>query len=31
VDKTGKVAVRLIGGVTEPQLQKELDYALSGS
>lgn len=31
VDKTGKVAVRLIGGVTELQLQKELDYALSGS
>jgi thiol-disulfide isomerase/thioredoxin len=31
VDKTGKVAVRAIGGVTEPELEKELTYALSGS
>ena len=31
VDKTGKVAVRAIGGVTEPELEKELTYALTGS
>jgi len=31
VDRNGKVAVRAIGGITEPQLDKELDYALTGS
>jgi len=31
VDRTGKVAVRAIGGVTEPELDQQLDYALSGS
>ncbi|HEX4789642.1 MAG TPA: TlpA disulfide reductase family protein [Actinospica sp.] len=31
VDKTGKVAVRAIGGITEPELDQELTYALSGS
>jgi thiol-disulfide isomerase/thioredoxin len=28
VDKSGKVAVRAIGGITEPELDKELDYVL---
>jgi thiol-disulfide isomerase/thioredoxin len=31
IDKTGKVAVRAIGGITEPELDQELTYALSGS
>lgn len=31
VDKDGKVAVRAIGGITEPELDQELTYALSGS
>lgn len=31
VDKQGRVAVRAIGGVTEPELEKELTYALTGS
>jgi thiol-disulfide isomerase/thioredoxin len=31
VDSDGKVAVRAIGGVTEPELDQQLDYALSGS
>lgn len=31
VDSNGKVAVRAIGGITEPELEQDLDYALSGS
>ena len=31
VDRNGKVAVRAIGGITEPELDQDLDYALSGS
>ena len=31
VDSSGKVAVRAIGGITEPELEQDLDYALSGS
>ncbi len=31
VDRTGKVATRIIGGTTEPQLKQALDKVLSGS
>jgi thiol-disulfide isomerase/thioredoxin len=31
VDSTGKVAVRALGGITEPELAQEIDYALAGS
>jgi thiol-disulfide isomerase/thioredoxin len=31
IDGNGKVAVRAIGGITEPELDQELTYALSGS
>jgi thiol-disulfide isomerase/thioredoxin len=31
VDATGKVAVRALGGITEPELAQEIDYAMSGS
>jgi thiol-disulfide isomerase/thioredoxin len=31
VDRNGKVAVRAIGGITEPELDQELNYALSAS
>ena len=31
VDRNGKVAVRAIGGITEPELDQDLDYVLSGS
>ena len=31
VDSSGKVAVRALGGITEPELLKEIDYTLSGS
>jgi thiol-disulfide isomerase/thioredoxin len=31
VDRNGKVAVSAIGGITEPELDQDLDYALSGS
>jgi thiol-disulfide isomerase/thioredoxin len=31
VDSSGKVAVRAIGGITEPELKQELGYALSES
>ncbi|HTJ72312.1 MAG TPA: TlpA disulfide reductase family protein [Actinospica sp.] len=31
VDSTGKVAVRALGGITEPELIKEIDYTLTGS
>jgi thiol-disulfide isomerase/thioredoxin len=31
VDRSGKVAVRAIGGITEPELDQDLDYVLSGS
>ncbi len=31
VDSDGKVAVRAIGGITEPELEQDLDYTLSGS
>lgn len=31
VDTSGKVAVRAIGGITEPELDKELDYVLGPS
>ena len=31
VDSEGKVAVRAIGGITEPELDQDLTYALSGS
>ena len=31
VDSTGKVAVRALGGITEPELEQELNYALAGS
>jgi thiol-disulfide isomerase/thioredoxin len=31
VDSSGKVAVRALGGITEPELAQEIDYAMSGS
>ena len=31
VDADGKVAVRALGGITEPELAQEIDYAMSGS
>jgi thiol-disulfide isomerase/thioredoxin len=31
VDAAGKVAVRALGGITEPELAQEIDYAMSGS
>jgi thiol-disulfide isomerase/thioredoxin len=31
VDSSGKVAVRVIGGITEPKLAQEIAYALAGS
>jgi thiol-disulfide isomerase/thioredoxin len=31
VDRSGKVAVRALGGITEPELLKEIDYTLAGS
>jgi thiol-disulfide isomerase/thioredoxin len=31
VDSSGKVAVRALGGITEPELEQELNYALAGS
>jgi len=31
VDSDGKVAVRALGGITEPELLKEIDYTLAGS
>lgn len=31
VDRDGKIAARIIGGTTEPQLKQALDKALSGS
>jgi thiol-disulfide isomerase/thioredoxin len=31
VDSSGKVAVRALGGITEPELVKEIDYTLAGS
>jgi thiol-disulfide isomerase/thioredoxin len=31
VDSSGKVAVRALGGITEPELLKEIDYTLTGS
>ncbi len=31
VDRTGKIATRIIGGTTEPQLKQALDKVLSGS
>lgn len=31
VDRSGKVAVKAIGGITEPELDQDLDYVLSGS
>ncbi len=31
VDSTGKVAVRALGGITEPELAQEINYALAGS
>ena len=31
VDSSGKVAVRALGGITEPELIKEIDYTLAGS
>jgi thiol-disulfide isomerase/thioredoxin len=31
VDSSGKVAVRAIGGMTEPELAQEIDYAMAGS
>ena len=31
VDSSGKVAVRALGGITEPELEQELDYTLAGS
>jgi len=31
VDSNGKVAVRALGGITEPELLKEIDYTLAGS
>lgn len=31
VDRSGKIATRIIGGVTEPQLKQALDKVLSGS
>ena len=31
VDPNGKVAVRCLGGITEPELEQELDYVLHGS
>jgi thiol-disulfide isomerase/thioredoxin len=30
IDRQGKVAVRILGSVTEPQLDQELDYVLGG-
>ena len=30
VDSSGKVAVRALGGITEPELVQEIDYALNG-
>ena len=31
VDSSGKVAVRVLGGITEPELVQEIDYAMAGS
>jgi peroxiredoxin len=31
VDSSGKVAVRALGGITEPELAQEIDYAMAGS
>jgi thiol-disulfide isomerase/thioredoxin len=31
VDSDGKVAVRALGGITEPELVQEINYAMSGS
>lgn len=31
VDRNGKVAVSAIGGITEPELDQDVDYVLSGS
>ncbi|HWG23225.1 TlpA disulfide reductase family protein [Actinospica sp.] len=31
VDSSGKVAVRALGGITEPELLKEIDYTITGS
>ena len=31
VDSSGKVAVRVLGGVTEPELVQEINYAMAGS
>ena len=31
VDRNGKVAVRAIGGITEPELDQDLNYVLSGT
>jgi thiol-disulfide isomerase/thioredoxin len=31
VDSTGKVAVRALGGITEPELVQEINYTLAGS
>jgi len=31
VDSSGKVAVRALGGITEPELVQEIDYAMAGS
>ena len=31
VDSSGKVAVRALGGITEPELLQEINYALAGS
>jgi thiol-disulfide isomerase/thioredoxin len=31
IDSNGMVAVRAIGGITEPELDQDLTYALSGS
>jgi thiol-disulfide isomerase/thioredoxin len=31
VDSSGRVAVRALGGITEPELAQEIDYAMSGS
>ena len=31
VDSSGKVAVRALGGITEPELLQEINYAMAGS